>query len=234
MIWVARFNPGGGMSKKNAISSNRVQRMRNVVGNRLDGLTMVAEGTHLRHNLSAIIRSAESFGVSKVHLISLGKQKASGAAKGSERWVELQVHNTAEECLSELKSQGFKVFVADFQEDSYTPETLPIDNKVAIVMGTELAGVSESTKALADGSVMIPMFGFTQSLNVSVASACLLQRISTRMRDQGVGLMGDSEQVRMFDFWIEREKMERLHRRNRGSLKVEKPVEPIVDEDPHL
>ena len=220
------------MIEKNAISSSRLQRMKEVVGKRLDGLTMVAEGTHLRHNLSAIIRSAESFGVSKVHQISTGKKKASGAAKGSERWVELQVNAKAEQCMTDLKSQGFKVFVADFQADSYTPETIPIDQKVAIVMGTELVGVSERVKELADGSVMIPMFGFTQSLNVSVASACLLQRISTRMRAEAVGLMCEAEQQRLLEFWMERESLERTHRLNRKSLKVEMPVAPNVDEDP--
>ena len=222
------------MIEKKTISSSRLQRMSTVAENRLDGLTMVAEGTHLRHNLSAIIRSAESFGVSKVHLISTGKQKSSGAAKGSERWVELKIHTNAEQCMTELKNQGYKVFVADFQEDSFTPETLPIDQKVAIVMGTELAGISEKTKELADGSVMIPMFGFTQSLNVSVASACLLQRIATRMREQEVGLMSETNRQCLLDFWVEREATERNYRLNRTSLKVEMPVEPSVDEDPHL
>ncbi len=220
------------MNEKKPISVKRLQRMHDVVGNRLDGLTIVAEGTHLRHNLSAIIRSAESFGISKVHLISGGKKKGSGASKGSERWVELQIHEETEDCFNDLKSQGFTIFVADFQKNSYTPETLPIEGKVAIVMGTELVGVSEKAKALADGSVIIPMFGFTQSLNVSVASACLLQRISTRMRDSNIGLINQNYRQELLEFWVEREELEKSYSRNRRDLKVEKPVRPNVDGDP--
>src|SRR6056300_651377 len=93
------------------ISEQRKERLKRTVENRLSGLTIVAEGTHLRHNLSAIIRSAESFGVSNVHLISSEKQKMSGAAKGAERWVNLNIHNNTEQCFEILKEQGFKIFV---------------------------------------------------------------------------------------------------------------------------
>ena len=111
---------------KEGISDRRKERLKNTVLNRLYGLTIVAEGTHLRHNLSAIIRTAESFGVSKVHLISSEGKKMSGAAKGAERWVDLIIHKNTKQCFEYLKSQNFKLFVADFQDDSYTPETLPL------------------------------------------------------------------------------------------------------------
>ena len=68
------------------ISERRKERLKKTASNRLDKLTIIAEGTHLRHNLSAIIRTAESFGISNVHLISSEEQKTSGAAKGAERW----------------------------------------------------------------------------------------------------------------------------------------------------
>lgn len=203
---------------KVGISERRKERLEKTVSKRLDGLTIVAEGTHLRHNLSAIIRTAESFGISSVHLISSEKKKMSGAAKGSERWVNLIIHKNTEQCFEYLKNKGFKLFVADFQNDSYTPETIPIDSPVAIVMGTELVGVSEEARALADGSIIIPMYGLTQSLNVSVASACILQRLSTRMRTAGIGGMGDSQQADLLNKWLEREMQERIHRHHRRKL----------------
>ena len=97
------------------------------------------------------------------------------------------------------------MFVADFQNDSYTPETIPIDSPVAIVMGTELVGVSDEARAMADGSIIIPMYGLTQSLNVSVASACILQRISTRMREDGIGELSGDQQAELLNQWLERE-----------------------------
>lgn len=206
------------MTKEQTVTNRRLERMQHAVHHRLSGLTIVAEGTHLRHNLSAMIRSAESFGVAKVHLISAEKRKMSGAAKGAERWVELSVFESTEQCFDELKNQGFQIFVADLQDDSYTPETVPIDQPVAIVMGTELVGVSEKAKSLADGSVMIPMYGLTQSLNVSVASACLLQRLSTRMRESGVGDLSKLDKEDLLQSWLERETIEKEHRDNRRTL----------------
>ena len=129
----------------------------------------------------------------------------SGAAKGAERWVDLIIHKNTKQCFDILRSGGFKIFVADFQKDSYTPDTVPIQDPVAIVMGTELIGVSEEAKSLSDGSIIIPMYGLTQSLNVSVASACLMQRISTRMRDAGFGKMSLDEQSELLNQWIARD-----------------------------
>lgn len=206
------------MIKNQTVTNRRLERMQHAVSHRLSGLTIVAEGTHLRHNLSAMIRSAESFGVGNVHLISAEKRKMSGAAKGAERWVELSIFESTEQCFDKLKEQGFQIFVADFQDDSYTPETVPIDRPIAIVMGTELVGVSEVAKSLADGSVMIPMYGLTQSLNVSVASACLLQRLSTRMREEGVGSLSDTDKEDLLQSWLEREATEKEYRDNRRKL----------------
>ena len=206
------------------ISERRKERLKNTVSNRLNDLTIVAEGTHLRHNLSAIIRTAESFGVSRVHLISSERKKMSGAAKGAERWVDLMIHENTKQCFEYLKSQSFKLFVADFQNDSYTPETIPIDSPVAIIMGTELVGVSDEARSKADGSIIIPMYGLTQSLNVSVASACILQRISTRMRAQGVGGLSGDQQTDLLVQWLERERLEKVQRNHRRKL-----AEPQID-----
>ena len=204
--------------QKADISERRKERLKKTVSNRLDKFTIVAEGTHLRHNLSAIIRTAESFGVSNVHLITSEEQKMSGAAKGAERWINLIIHKNTEQCFNSLRSCGFKIFVADFQNDSYTPDTVPIQDPVAIVMGTELVGVSEEARALSDGSIIIPMYGLTQSLNVSVASACLMQRISTRMRDAGFGKMSLDEQSELLNQWIARDVEEKRQRTLRRKL----------------
>ena len=204
--------------QKTDISERRKERLKKTVSNRLNKLTIVAEGTHLRHNLSAIIRTAESFGISSVHLISSEQQKMSGAAKGAERWIDLIIHKNTEQCFNHLKSKGFQIFVADFQNDSYTPDTVPIQDPVAIVMGTELVGVSEEARALSDGSIIIPMYGLTQSLNVSVASACLMQRISTRMRDAGFGKMSLDEQSELLNQWIARDVEEKRQRTLRRKL----------------
>ena len=87
--------------------------------------------------------------------------------------------------LESLRSGGFSIYVAGFDEGAYTPETVPVDKPIALVMGTELSGVSDIARDLSDGTVMIPMSGFTQSFNVSVATACLLYRITEEEKSQG-------------------------------------------------
>lgn len=199
--------------------SERIEKMKRVLEHRLESVTIVAEATHLRHNLSAIIRTAESFGISDVHLISDDDKKMSGAAKGAEKWVDLNIYKNTERCLKLLKSHGFTIWVADLQDEIKTPETLPVEGKIAIVMGTELSGVSAVAKALSDGAVIIPMYGLTQSLNVSVASACLLQRLTTRKREF-LGQSGDMTEERkekLLKKWIDRDEKEKLRRQNRVS-----------------
>ena len=96
-------------------SSSREQRIERMLSRRLNSVRLIAEATYLRHNLSAILRSAEAFGVHNVHLITENKRKVGGAAKGAEKWVKIHTHNSIEQCLVKLKSQGFKVLVADLQ-----------------------------------------------------------------------------------------------------------------------
>ena len=197
--------------------SERIEKMKRVLEQRLESVTIVAEATHLRHNLSAIIRTAEAFGIADVHLISGDQKKVSGAAKGAEKWVDMSIYKNTKQCLDKLKDEGYTIWVADLQDDVKTPETLPIEGKVAVVMGTELSGVSDVAKEMADGAVIIPMYGLTQSLNVSVASACLLQRLTTRKR-AFIGQAGDMKEERkqaLLRKWIERDEKEKLRRQKR-------------------
>ena len=204
----------------------REDRIDRMLDNRLESITLVAEATYLRHNLSAILRSAEAFGVHDIHLISDRKNKIGGAAKGAEKWVNLVLWNDTAECLGSLKEKGYSIWTADFHPQAHTPETIPIESPIAIVMGTELSGVSEQAKELSDGCITIPMQGLTQSLNVSVASACLLFRLSTRIREEKGGGDLSDERKRVFKQRLQRrEKQQRESRLRRKAVATqsEKP-----------
>ena len=90
--------------------------------------------------------------------------------RGSERWLDIFIEQETKQCLELLRSDGFSIYVAGFDEGAYTPKTVPVDKPIALVMGTELSGVSDIARDLSDGTVMIPMSGFTQSFNVSITS----------------------------------------------------------------
>ena len=179
---------------------DREERVQTMLNRRLSSIRLVAEATYLRHNLSAILRSAEAFGVHHVHLVTGQKRKVGGAAKGAEKWVKVHYHDTIEECLGLLKAEGFKILVADLQPGAFTPDNAPIEGPLAVVMGTELSGVSAAARRNSDGAILIPMEGLTQSLNVSVASACLLYRLAHRRRQYlGEGDLSDNEKAQVIN-----------------------------------
>lgn len=165
------------------VSPERLQRCLDLLDGRLNGIIIAAEAVHRRHNVSAILRSAEAFGVHEAHLIAHKFKASKGAARGSERWLDLRLFPDTKSWASEVKSRGFKIFVADLSDDAVSPEDLPVDSPIAVLFGGELAGVSEEAKEIADGVVTIPMRGVTQSLNVSVAAAVVTWSIAQRRRE---------------------------------------------------
>ena len=200
------------------ISARRKARVRDALGLRLASVVTVVEAVHRRHNTSAILRSGEAFGVHEVHMITGPFRPAKGAARGAERWLELHQHQQTGPCIEALQARGFRVVVADLQDDAHTPDSVPVDGPVAIVFGNELEGVSEEARQRADGAVVVPMMGLTESLNVSVAAACILQRVTTRRRE-AIAAVGDlpAERQAAFDrMWQEREDQVRLARKLRN------------------
>lgn len=211
--------------------TDRESRMRTVLGNRLSGLRIVAEALHLRHNLSAILRSAESFGVHDVHLIQPQRAKASSASRGAERWLNIHIHRSLEECISVLRKEGYQIWVADIEEGAHTPHSIPIDKPIAILMGTELTGVSKEARALADGCIYVPMFGFTQSLNVSVAAACIMHTLSHRMSQNAPDRLNDHHVEEMVASWKSRDERNKKNIRKKLKLIGEMPGAPALGED---
>jgi tRNA (guanosine-2'-O-)-methyltransferase len=142
------------------------------------------------------MRSAEGFGLHTAHLVCNSFRPSPGAAKGSERWLELELHKTTPECISVLRERGFKVYVCDLDDDALSPWEVPVDQPLALLFGSESSGVSEEARALADGFVKIPMVGVTQSLNVSAAAAVVLNHVCERALQvpANVGITGEARE----------------------------------------
>lgn len=199
------------------IQPGRKARVRAALERRLGSIVTVVEAVHRRHNTSAILRSCEAFGVHEVHMVTGPFRPSKGAARGAERWLELQLHAEIGDSLDALRARGFRIVVADLQDDAHTPDSVPVDGPLAVVFGNELEGVSDAARARADGAITVPMMGLTESLNVSVAAACILQRITTRRRAH-IGAPGDLPDARKAAFdrmWQEREDAVRLARQAR-------------------
>lgn len=164
------------------IGLGRVGRVAAALDQRVGGVVCVMEAVRRRHNASAILRSCEAFGVHEVHFVTAGFRSSKGAARGSERWVDLHQQPTTGAALDELKGRGFRIYVADLSKDAWTPETVPVDQPLALLFGSEVRGVSTEARARADGTVCVPMHGLTESLNVSVSAAILLHAVAERRR----------------------------------------------------
>lgn len=162
---------------RTCITERRAGRIREVLARRQTDLTLVINNIHDPHNVSAILRSCDAFGIHRVHLFYtdtafpvLGK-KSSGSAK---KWVETVRHPTAASLAAALKGQGFTLVATSFTENARPLHDWNLTGKVAIILGNEHSGVDEELAPYVDGELYIPMQGMVQSLNVSVAAAVIL------------------------------------------------------------
>ena len=157
------------------LTEERQARIEQVVAGRTRAIVPVLDGLIDPHNIAAVLRSADAFGVQEVHLVEgtepfVASQRV---AQGTERWVDVVRHDSAASCVRELRGRGYEVYVASM-EGTLSPDTLGSLPRAAVVFGNEHAGVSQSLYELADGTYRIPMTGFVESLNVSVATAITL------------------------------------------------------------
>lgn len=153
----------------------RLARMDAVLARRTRSLAPVLEDLADPHNGAAVMRSADAFGCQEVHVIE-GRHRfavSDRVTRGTHRWLDLVRHESAAACVDHLHGRGFRVFVAAMDGD-VAPEDLQREPRAAIVMGNEHKGASSEMRALVDGVYRIPMEGFVESLNVSVASAITL------------------------------------------------------------
>lgn len=157
------------------LTGERIERLESIIGRRLRSVVAVLDGLIDPHNTAAILRSADAFGTQEVHIIE-GEEPFVASTRvttGAERWLDVIRHSTAEACIDSFHDRGFRVYVAT-TDGELKPEDLPAVQKLAIVFGNEHSGVRQAVMRRADGRYSIPMKGFVQSLNVSVATAITL------------------------------------------------------------
>ncbi len=163
-----------------------------VVNHRTRHLTLVMEDVYQTHNSSAIVRSMESWGIQDLYAIenrnSFNLHRR--IARGAYDWLTLHQYNDHKNntaaCVEDLKKKGYRIVATALHENAIPLTELDITEKTAIVMGTEITGVSDTMKEMADANVVIPMYGFTESLNVSVASAVIMQHLAHKMRNSDI------------------------------------------------
>ena len=169
------------------ITDERKQRFEEVLDFRTRHLTVVLEDIYQPHNASAVLRSCDLRGVQDIHIVENNYQYDVNpdVVMGSTKWLNLYHYNEGEfntpATFEHLHEKGYKIVATCPHRDDFTPESLPLDQPVALVFGTEKLGLSDYAVEHADMHVRIPMFGFTESYNISVSAALLLYSLTNRL-----------------------------------------------------
>ncbi|MCR4828826.1 MAG: RNA methyltransferase [Bacteroidales bacterium] len=165
-------------------SDNKRQLFDRLVLNRTRHFAVVLEEIFQSHNASAVLRSCDCFGVQDVHVIEERNryQPNPEVAMGSNKWVDWYKHPSITDAYDHLHRHGYQVIATLPHEKDTLIGDLDISRPTALVFGTELTGLSDEAIAHADGYVKIPMYGFTESFNISVCAALSLFSLTERMR----------------------------------------------------
>lgn len=176
------------------LGRERLGRLDAVIAGRTDSVTVVLDGLIDPFNMSAVLRSADAFGIQQVQIIE-GEESFVASARvttGAERWLDLVRHGSAESCVARLRENGFKLFVASPGGELSPDDLAHAAPRLAIAFGNEHQGVSRALRDRADGTCSVPMRGFVESLNVSVAAAVTLHAAA---RDRAGDLSEERRQI---------------------------------------
>lgn len=170
------------------LTKNRKEKFLKVLESRTKHFTVVVEDVFQMHNASAVMRSCEVFGIQELNVIEqrYGKSIDKEIAMGAQKWVDINSFDNASNCIDTLKNKGYQIIATTPHEDECLLEGFDITKPSALFFGTEKEGLSEEILQKADGFLKIPMVGFTESLNISVSAAIIIQNLTNRLRKSDI------------------------------------------------
>lgn len=193
---------------KQFLTVERLETLSKVASARTSQLTLLLDDVHKEHNIAAVIRSADAFGLRAVH--TLGDYAHNpNISMGAERWVDVISHTSPEAALSHLQGEGFEFVIlepvgADADRPSIPVFNLPFEKKLALIFGNELSGISEPLRQAAHYRAFIPMLGFVESFNISVAVAITLfcSTVDITGSQRKVPPVSESEREEIMRKWL--------------------------------
>lgn len=170
------------------LSDNRKKLFNEVIAKRTRHFTVITEDVFQLHNTSAVMRSCDVFGIQDLHVIEerFGKNIDKEIAMGAQKWVNIKRYDTTERCIDSLREDNYQIIATTPHNDSQLLHEFDITKKSALFFGTEKEGLSDTVLKEADGFLKIPMYGFTESLNISVSAAIILQSLVTKLKQSNV------------------------------------------------
>ncbi|MDT7831886.1 RNA methyltransferase [Flavobacteriaceae bacterium S356] len=193
------------------LTEKRKALFKKVLDERTRHFTVVLEDIYQQHNASAVVRTCDIFGIQDLHVIEnkYVNKVSRHVAKGAQKWLTFhryrQDMNNTDPCLQNLRNQGYQIIATTPHNDSCLLQDFDVTKKSAFVFGVEKEGVSDKIMEEADGYLKIPMVGFTESLNISVAAAIILQDLTTRLRTSTSNWkLSQHEQEHLYVEWVEK------------------------------
>lgn len=191
------------------VSDHKIQRMNDVLAMRSRRIVVVLEDIYHAHNASAVLRSCDCFGIQDVFTVENRNRLdiSKSISMNSHKWLTInrfkdRSGNNLVSGINELKSGGYRIAAAT-PDAGMTIHELPLDSKLALLFGSEKEGLTEEALHISDYSFRIPMYGFTESFNLSVSVALSLFELTGRLRASDIDWkLSDGEKERLLLEWL--------------------------------
>lgn len=172
------------------VTENKKTKIPEILSQRTKHISIVLENVFQPHNISAVMRSCECFGVQDLHIIENTNdfKVDHEIALGASKWITAHRYNQYEQntkaCLNNLKQQGYQIAALTLTDNCIPLTELDITQKTALCIGTEETGLSAVAHEMADINVQIPMVGFTNSFNLSVTAALSMYELINKLKNK--------------------------------------------------
>ena len=193
------------------VTDERKERLLSVLDNRTRHIAVVLEDLYQTQNISAVMRSCECYGIQDAYIVENRNtfEIHKDISMGADKWLTLHHYPHSEhnvkQCIDDLHARGYTVIATLPDEKRTTIMDLPVERKTAFLFGTELTGLSEEAVHYADGAALIPMYGFTESFNISNSAAIILSHFSERLRHSEVDWkLTPDEREELYFSWLQK------------------------------
>ena len=186
------------------LTNNRLERFEAVLLQRTKHFTVATEDVYQLHNTSAVIRSCDVFGIQEINIIEEQNSKRIDReiAMGAQKWVDLNRYKNVNSCIASLKEKGYQIVATTPHINDCELHNFDVTKKSCFFFGRETEGLSQEVLDAADCYLKIPMVGFTESLNISVSAAIILQHVTTKLKQTNIEwqLSNDEINEKRFDW----------------------------------
>ncbi|SRX75455.1 tRNA (guanosine(18)-2'-O)-methyltransferase [Aequorivita antarctica] len=189
------------------LTEHRNTRFQKVLSERTRHFTVVTEDVYQLHNTSAVMRTCDVFGIQDLHVVEekVSKRIDKEIAMGAQKWVDFKRYGSIKDCIVNLKSSGYQIIATTPHDNSTLLHEFDVTKKSAFFFGRESEGLSDVVMNAADGFLKIPMYGFTESLNISVSAAIILQSVVSKMKQTNVNWqLSEEEKFKLEMQWLKK------------------------------